>query len=211
MKLDFGGALGGAAGGAALGSFIPGIGTLAGAGLGGLGGLLFGKSRSGKSIKDFILGADKMQKYDAFSPQQMQLHQALGGQLLGSGAYGQAFGNLQSLLDPSNEAYDRFTQPYMDQFNQQIIPGLAERFAGMGALSSSGFGQALGSAGGSLQNQIAALKAGLQQKAGQDIFGQYENFLGQKPYYHHLQQNEGLLGPTLKFGVKQGIKSYFGD
>lgn len=182
--------------------FLPILGAIGG-GLG-LGALFHKKTRN--NLSDFLLGSDKFKQQNAFSPQQMGLHQGMGGTLQNSGAYGQAFGNLQNMLDPSDEGYDRFTQPYMDQFNEQTLPMLAERFAGRGALSSSAFGQSLSSAGAGLQNSLASLKAGLQQKAGNDIFGQYENFLGQKPYYNYHQQNQGLLGPL----ANTAAKAYFG-
>lgn len=182
--------------------FLGALGALSG-GLG-VGALAHKKTRN--NLSDFLFGSDKFKQQNAFSPQQMQLHQGMGGVLQNSGAYEQAFGNLQALLDPSNEAYDRFTQPYMDQFNEQTLPMLAERFAGRGALSSSAFGQSLSAAGAGLQNQLASLKAGLQRDAGRDIFGQYENFLGQKPYYNYMVQNQGFLGPA----AIAGIQGYFG-
>ncbi len=178
--------------------------------LGGAAGYALSNKKARGGISDFLLGSDKFKKTDAFSSQQMALHNNTGQLLQNSGGYNQAFGNLQSLLDPSNSAYDRFTQPHMDQFNNQTLPMLAERFAGAGAnsgaLSSSAFGQSLGAAGAGLQNNLASLKAGLQQKAGSDIFAQYENFLGQKPYYHYQQQNPGVLGPA----INTGIKAYLG-
>lgn len=184
---------------------FPVLGALGALGGGlGVGALLHKKTRG--NLSDFLFGSDKWKQQNAFSPQQMQLHQGMGSLLQNSGAYGQAFGNLQALLDPSNEGYNRFTQPYMDAFNNETLPMLAERFAGRGALSSSAFGQALGTAGAGLQNQLASLKAGLQNQAGSQIFGQYENFLGQKPYYNYLQQNQGFAGPA----AVAGIQGYFG-
>src|ERR1700685_2718530 len=56
----------------------------------------------------------------------------------------------QNLLGQGPEALQNFSSPYLQQFQEQILPMLAERFAGGGALSSSGFGQALGGAGAGL-------------------------------------------------------------
>jgi hypothetical protein len=55
-------------------------------------------------------------------------------------------------------------------FEQRTIPGLAERFAGMGGLKSSGFAGALGQAGSDLERQLAALRSqyGLARE-GMDI------------------------------------------
>jgi len=173
------------------------LGALAGGA--GLGALTNKKSRGG--IADFLFGSDKFKRERAFTPQQNQLFQGMGNTLQNSGGYNQAFSNLQNLLDPSNEAYDRFTAPYMRQFNEQTLPMLAERFAGFGnnsgALSSSGFGQSLGAAGAGLQENLASLKSQLGLQAGQQIFGQYGNFLQQKPEYAYQQQNQGFLAPFL--------------
>lgn len=148
-------------------------------------------------------GGDKMGKVSTLSkPQQNLLSQMM--QMLGpQGQLGQgnqeALGLQRQYMDPSSEAVNQFAQPYMDQFNQQTIPGLAERFAGMGAmgggLNSSGFGQSLSSAGGNLQNMLAQLKAGLGQQAAQSLMGQYGNMSGQalnaQPFGYTRPQQSG--------------------
>lgn len=155
-------------------------------------------------IFDAIFGSNKMKKVPTMTKEQQgllnQLMQMLGPQgQLGQG-YGGALGLQQQLMDPSSEAVNQFAAPYMQQFEQQTVPGLAERFAGFGAqgggLSSSGFGQALGAAGGNLQTQLAALKAGLGQNAAQSLMQQYGNVSGQamgaKPFGYQAPQ-QGLL------------------
>lgn len=131
-------------------------------------------------------GGDKMRKVQMLSkPQQALLSQLLGmvGNQggVGQGAQ-QATAYQQEMLNPSAESFNRFTQPFMDQYQNQVIPGLAERFAGAGAmgggLSSSGFAQSLGAAGSQLQNQLAALKANLGQQAAQSLMGQYGQLSG---------------------------------
>lgn len=77
---------------------------------------------------------------------------------------------LQNLLSGSRESTQAFEAPYMREFNEQIIPQLASIFGGAGAGSSSGFQQALGQAGASLQEKLAALRSGLQlEGAGQAL------------------------------------------
>src|SRR5690606_1454519 len=103
----------------------------------------------------------------------------------------------------------QFTQPYMDQFNQQIVPGLSERFAGAGAmgggLSSSGFGQSLSAAGGNLQNTLAALKSQLGMQAASQLMGQYQNMAGMglnaRPFgYQNIKGQPGLFGSWAQQG-----------
>lgn len=131
--------------------------------------------------------SDKMKKIPTMTKEQQSLHNRMmqmlgqGGQL--GGGFENALKYQQQLMDPSSEAVQQFSQPYINQFEQQTVPGLAERFAGMGAmgggLSSSGFGQSLGAAGGNLQAQLAQLKAGLGQQAAQSLMGQYGQMSGQ--------------------------------
>ena len=182
--------LGGAGSGALTGGSLLGA---PGAIAGGLFGGLFGGGKK-----------DKLKKIDTMTKEQKQLLNQLT-QLL-SGPLGQAnqqaLAYQQDLLDPSSEAYDRFAQPYLDQFNEQTIPQLGERFAGAGAnsgaLSSSGFGQSLSAAGASLSNQLAAMKQGLMSQAASNIQGQYGGLLGQglgaQPFGYQKPQIGGAQG-----------------
>ena len=155
-------------------------------------------------------GKDKMNKVPTMDKNQQkflnQLMQMLGPQgSLGQGMQG-GIDLQKQLMDPSSEAVNQFAQPYMNQFNQETVPGLAERFAGMGGmgggLSSSGFGQSLSSAGGNLQSQLAQLKAGLGQQAAQSLMGQYGQMagmgLGAQPFAYQQQ------APTMLGGMLQG-------
>ena len=80
---------------------------------------------------------------------------------------------LEGLQDPT-----KGFQPIADEarrsFGQETMPGIAERYAGLGATRSSGFNSALTGAGEGLESKLAALKAqyGLQRS------GQMQNLLG---------------------------------
>jgi hypothetical protein len=108
----------------------------------------------------------------------------------------------QRLLGQGPEAFNQFAAPYLQQFEQQQLPQIAERFAGAGALSSSGFGQALGGASAGLQSQLAQLFSQLQQGAAGRQQGQFQNLsqvgLGYSPFaYHEKQGSTGFLAPFL--------------
>lgn len=109
----------------------------------------------------------QIKKFDTLRPEQLQMLMQLLQQL--APAQQSGLNRLQDMLQPGGgKAGDAFAQPYMRQFNEQTVPGIAERFGGMGshgALSSSGFQQSLGSAGTRLQEQLAALREGLGQQA----------------------------------------------
>lgn len=68
---------------------------------------------------------------------------------------------------------------YKKQFNEETIPGLAERFSAMGGgQRSSAFQGALGRAGSDLNSQLAALRSqyGMQQ-LGMGLRPQFENVM----------------------------------
>jgi hypothetical protein len=101
---------------------------------------------------------------------------------------------LMQFMDPNSDIYKNFEAPYRQEFEQQTVPGLAEEYAGKGALSSSGFGQALGSAGAGLQTKLAALKSTMQRQAGQDIFSQYNQQANQSLNAKPFDLREGSTG-----------------
>lgn len=55
--------------------------------------------------------------------------------------------------------------PLMQQYEQEILPGIAQRFGGLGAQSSSGYQNALAQAGGNLAGQLGQLRYGAKQSA----------------------------------------------
>lgn len=109
--------------------------------------------------------------FNTGTKQQSNFLQQLLGQLMGQSSdigqnplYQQGSNYLQQLLSGSPESSAAFEAPAMRQFNEQIVPGLAERFSGMGAgaQSSSAFQQALGQAGAGLSENLQAMRSGLQ-------------------------------------------------
>lgn len=121
--------------------------------------------------------------------------------------YGAGSNFLQSLLSNEPGAFAAFEAPYMQQFQQQIAPGIAERFAGMGtgagAMSSSGLNNSLAQAGGNLQNQLASLRGNMQmQGLGQAL--QY----AQQPYTNLLG---GISQNTFENTYQPGNLGLFGE
>lgn len=173
----------------------------------------------------------KLSKKQAYTPGQMQfLDQLLGmlsgGQGGGNGGQGQGgnfldyFSNLLGGEGGQGD-FEGFAAPYRQQFENETIPMLAERFAGgmghggmSGALSSSGFGQSLSSAGGQFNSQLAQLFSGLRQNAA----GQMSNLaglgLGAQPYaFTQKQASPGFLstaGSALLGGVGSALTGRFG-
>lgn len=208
------GALAGAGTGAALGSIVPGIGT----GIGAAGGALIG-GLSGL----FSGGKDKVRQIPTQTKEQQEYLKNVLGQLQQGGIgqnYGQANDYLSQMLSGDPEAYARFAAPHMTQFEQQTVPMLAERFAGMTGpfgkpTDSSGFGQALSGAGGQLQSNLAGLYAQLQQQAAQQALGQYNYLsglgLGTQAFQPMYQPGTPGFGPTALSGILEGTGKGFGQ
>lgn len=210
------GALSGAGTGAALGSVVPGIGTAIGAGVGGLVGAIGGFLSRGHK--------DKFKQLPTLSPQQQQFQNQLL-QNLQSGGEGQNYGLAQDyikgILSGNPDAYNQFAAPYLQNFEQQIVPRLAERFAGIGGglgggtMGSSGFGQAIGGAGAQLQAQLAQLHAGLRQQASQQAMGQYNQQaqlgLGTRGFENVYQPGTLGFGASALSGISSGVGQGLGQ
>ena len=170
--------------------------------LGGVGSYLTSKSDGGTK--------NKIKKLPNYDPFQQKIHEMMGKNLKGGG-YEDALDILRQYLDPESDIYSNFEAPYRQEFEEETIPALAERFAGMGsnsgALSSSAFGQALGSAGSGLQTKLAALKAAMQREATGDIFGQYQQYLQHSPfdYIAHQKQKKASGGSSFLSGFLKSI------
>jgi len=177
-------ALSGAATGAAFGPWGAGIGGV----LGGLLGLFSG-------------GDDEFGELANGTPEQQALHSQILAQAMGMNQQGGGYQNAQNYYNRflggnQQEAYNQFASPYLQQFNEQILPQIAERFAGAGALSSSGFGQSLGGAAAGLQSKLAQLFSDLQGQAASSLTNQYNQLsqtgLNYQPFSR--TQKEGSMG-----------------
>lgn len=165
-------------------------------------------------IWEMLFGSrDKMKQVSTLDPNQQNTLQGILSQLgmMGGqgGAYSGAQNHLSNLLSGDPNAFAQFEAPYRQQFEQQTVPQLAERFAGLnpmgGGLSSSGFGQALGGAGAQLQAQLAGLHGNLRNQAAGQAMGQFNNLanlgLGTRSFENVYQPGStGLFG-----GAMQGL------
>jgi hypothetical protein len=166
-------------------------------------------------FSEWLFGSpDKLKKVDTGTAQQKALHNNILSQAMGMTQGGGGYQNAQdyynSLFQPGNQAYENFAAPFMNQFQEQTLPRIAEQFAGAGALSSSGFGQALGGAASGLQAQLAQLFASLQSDAARQQTNQFNQLsqtgLNYQPFaYQNIPGSQGMLGPALA-----GIGSAFG-
>lgn len=161
-------------------------------------------------FRDWLFGSpDKLKKSDTGTREQLGLHNNILSQAMGfsqGGGYDLANQYFNNFLGGNQqEAFNQFSQPYLQQFQEQMLPQIAERFAGSGALSSSGFGQALGGASSNLQSQLAQLFSQLQNQAAQQQYGQYNQLsqtgLNYQPFsYKKHAGSQGFL-PSILAGI----------
>lgn len=158
------------------------LGALAGSGL--LGG---GATAAGKS--------GKFRQLPTMSPEQIG-RANIAGQL-----------GLEQIQNPY-AGFDPIANRARSQFQQQTVPGLAERFTSMGknALSSTAFTSQLGQAGAGLEEALASLMAQYgqnQQSLGQSLLG-----MGQKPQFENAYVPGGHTFLSSLFGgVAPGLAS----
>lgn len=171
-------------------------------------------------IGEFFTGKpDQYKQLPTKSSEQLgglsQIFQNLNQMGGAGGNYQRAQDYLGSILSGDPNTMNNFAAPYLQNFEQQIVPRLAERFAGMGGglgggtMGSSGFAQALGGAGAGLQANLAGLFESLRQNAAQQSFGQYNQLanlgLGTSPFENVFEKgNTGLLG-GLGGGLASGL------
>lgn len=210
--VNFSGGLSGALGGAATGGMFGAPGAAIGAGLGGLAGLFSGSPDEFKQVSRFT------------KDQKKGLQDYFRNPISTNPLYSQGNQYLQNLLQGGPEATSAFEAPYLRQFNQRIVPGLTERFAGMGtgggALSSSAFNNSIAQAGVDLQERLAALRSGLQMQAlpqalgyAQQPYSNLLNGLGISQFENTFLPGQAGFGGSLAqlapyaFGSGQGLYS----
>lgn len=166
-------------------------------------------------FSEFLLGRkEKAKQFPIFTPGQQQLQSQLLEGLGGQGGLQQSgLDFLSSLLSGDPEALSQFQAPALRQFQEEIIPGITERFAGLGALNSSGFQQTLAQAGQRLAENLSQQRgtlglqglAGLQALQSQALAPQFQTGVsGRQPGFF-----EQIIGPLLQLGVKAGTGGLF--
>lgn len=167
---------------------------------------------------DFMFGKkDKMKKVSNFDENQQQgWGDYWNNPIENSQMYGAGSDYLQSILSQDPQAMKNFERPFMENFEQNIAPGIAERFAGMGtgggASSSSALNNSLAQAGRGLQSDIAAMRSNLGMQASQiglnyaqQPYNNMQAGFQQRPFENVYQPGtQGFLSQAGK-GIMTGI------
>lgn len=165
----------------------------------------------------FLFGRkERTQRVSGLDPQQQALQNTLVQAAQGAGApggFGMSADFYRSLLDPSSQAVQQFQAPAMRQFNEQIVPQLAEQFAGLGAggssLGGSAFRNALGMQGASLAERLNAMRTGLGMQGAQGLMGVGQQALNPYMQTYIRQRQPGFL-ENLSPLVGAGIGAFAG-
>ena len=157
-------------------------------------------------LSEIIFGSKpKTEHLSTLNPQQQQLQNQLI-QMLGP-LLQQGGGFLESLFG-GGQGGDQFAASYKRQFEEQTIPGIAERFSEADAQNSSAFGQQLGAAGAGLQENLASLQGQLSQQGLQALMQLLSQ--GQQPTFNTMYQpGGGGAFPELMRGLGGAIPGAF--
>lgn len=114
------------------------------------------------------MGAEGKQIYDMLKSQFMQ--QASG------------------LASGRPEAFAQMEAPIRREFQESILPQIGAQFGLSGTQKSSGFQNALSSAGRSLAENLQSQRYNMQRQSLQDLFGLGQTLLGNQPTEMFMQQ-----------------------
>jgi hypothetical protein len=119
------------------------------------------------------------------------------------GAFGDAADYYRNNLSDNPADFAAFAAPALRQYNQDIVPGISEQFAQMGAggLSSSGFRNAQIQGATDLSERLGALRANLRQASAQGLANIGSQ--GLQSYSQNMETHPGTEGflPSLFQGI----------
>lgn len=151
-----------------------------------------------KSASKFFTGTpEKRENVSTLRPEQEGLFNQLtqAGQGPGAGgAFGTSADYYRNLLSDDSDEYNAFAAPALRQYNEDIVPGISEQFAGMGSggLSSSGFRNAQVQGATDLAERLGSLRANLRQSGAQGL--QNIGQLGLGNYSQNMVTQPGTPG-----------------
>lgn len=169
-----------------------------------------------KAAHNFLTGTpEKHERKPTLLDQQMPLAEQLWAAGMGpgaGGAFGTAADYYRDLMSDDSTTAQAMFAPEQRRFNEEIIPGLSEQFAGMGAggLSSSGFTNAAVNAGTDLSERLGAIRANLRSQGAAGLAG-----IGQAGLGNYSQDvmtepgSQGFLGQIAP-AIGTAAGAYFG-
>ncbi len=178
-----------------------------------------------KGAQELFMGSpEKHENVSTLRPEQEGLYNQAVNAGMGpgaGGAFGESADYYRNLLGDNSADFNAFAAPQLRQYNQDIVPGISEQFAGMGSggLSSSGFRNAQVQGATDLSERLGAIRAGLRQQGAQGLqqigqtgLGNYsQDRMTQPGSEGLLSQAAPLVGAGLGFaaGGPQGAMAGF--
>ena len=133
----------------------------------------------GGTAREFLLGTPEA--YFSLPGKQQLYQQMLAGTSQG---LPQSYDFLTRLLSGDESIYRELEAPALRQFQEQIVPGLAERYTAMGegGQGSSAYQQQLAAAGGRLAQELAGQRTGYRMSALDRLLQQAGQTMRTSPY-----------------------------
>ena len=156
---------------------------------------------------DYFTGTpEQVKQYQRYDPTQQRIYQNVtqpGAQLEQNPLFQQGTQFLQSLMSGDMAA---FQAPLLQQFEQDIVPGISEQFAGLGMSASSGLNQTLARAAENLGTNLGAQRSQLMMSMlpqalqySQAPMQEQMNLLNLQPQGQYLSPStEGAFAPLLE-------------
>lgn len=174
------------------------------------------KFRNG--VNSFLGGSPgQVQQLSTLRPDQEALSQQLvqAGQQPGAGgAFGDAADYYRNNLSDNPADFNAFAAPALRQYNQDIMPGIAEQFAGYGgsggSLNSSGFQNAQVQGATDLSERLGALRANLRQNSASGLANIGQLGLQSFQQNHQVPGTEGFLSQAAP-AVSSALTAYAGS
>lgn len=158
------------------------------------------------AFMDFLFGkGSKTKNKPIYNPQQENLLNQILGSIqspLGSGVQ-----NLQNILGGDATTFEAFQRPSRRDFEQKTLPTIAERFTGEfgeGSQRSSAFGQALGTAGRELEENLFSQRIGMQGDALSQLLQLLGPALAPRRYQYTRPREPGFI-ENVGVGAAQGL------
>lgn len=171
-------------------------------------GMGFAPKKLAKGVEKFLFGRkDKIKDRPNFDEDQLELlSQAIEQAKAGNQ---NAFDYLNQILSDDPEAMEAFNAPAMQEFEEDIIPSILERFSGLGARSSSALNQTLARAGQKLSTNLNAQRQQLKGNAVNSLLSYSQLGLTPKTSPYVKEGQQGLLNSVAPAAAKAAT-AYFG-
>ncbi len=146
----------------------------------------------------------EMLQFPTRGGQSADIYKQLAGGL--SGGLPDILKNLIGMASGKSDAFAPQEKQAMDFFNQQLAPGIAQRYAGSGIGASSGMQNAIAGAAGNLTTNLQAQRNKLMQQSMHDVLNLGNLLLGKPDIenYFRKQPDDDFWSKILGIGLPIG-------